>query len=146
MTASTATLTTIRDRLEAALMDGTNLSWDTGTLDEALRRSLAEISFAYGGTVLQLSGLDSALLTTLQKEDESVLITGGEFYATFSRAVDRLETPNMNQDVPDRFLTWADDASRRFQAQLGKIKLRRMQQTGNAPHAAMEWDESTPVW
>ena len=146
MTASTATLTTMRDRLEAALMDNTNLSWDTGTLDEALRRSLGEIGYVYGGAPLVLSGLDAAIYTTLQKEDESALVTGGEFYAVFSRAVDRLETPNMNQDVPDRFLTWADDASKRFQAQLAKIKLRKMQQSSGAAQVAISWDESTPIW
>ena len=39
-----ATLTTLRDRVEAALMDSANAVWDTGTLDEGIRQALHEYS------------------------------------------------------------------------------------------------------
>lgn len=41
-----ATLTTLRDRVEALLVDSTNVVWATGTLDEAIRQALHEYSRA----------------------------------------------------------------------------------------------------
>ena len=41
---SSATLTTLRDRVEAYLADTTNAVWATGTIDEGLRLALHEYS------------------------------------------------------------------------------------------------------
>lgn len=43
---SSATLTTLRDRVEAFLYDSTNVSWTTGTIDEAVKLALEEYSRA----------------------------------------------------------------------------------------------------
>lgn len=43
---SSATLTTLRDRVEAFLYDSTNITWTTGTLDEAIKLALEEYSRA----------------------------------------------------------------------------------------------------
>lgn len=42
----TATLTTLRDRVEATLQDASNLRWATADLDEAIRQALEEFSRA----------------------------------------------------------------------------------------------------
>lgn len=41
---SSATLTTLRDRVEAYLVDSTNTIWATGTIDEGIRLALHEYS------------------------------------------------------------------------------------------------------
>lgn len=46
MTASSETLTTLRDRVELYLQDSGNNIWSTGTLDEAITQALSEYSRA----------------------------------------------------------------------------------------------------
>lgn len=146
MTTSTATLTTLRDRVETALMDTGNLSWDTGTLDEAIRRALGEISAVLGGALITLNGLDGAAATTLEKEDESALVSGAVYYAVFSRAIDRLETPAFNQQTPEQWMNWADEALQRFAKALDLIRRRALQSSANPPALSVGWDESEPTW
>lgn len=145
MTTSTATLSAIRDRVERGLMDTSNLIWASADLDEAIRRALSRISLACGGARQTLNGLDGATVTSLQEEDELVLLTGAEFYAAFSRALDRMESPNLNEDAPLRFLEWLGRIGKRYTDQLELLRRRRLQ-TGASPVGALEWDESGPVW
>lgn len=146
MTTSTATLTSIRNRLQTALADTSHFSWQADDLDEAVRRALAQISLAYGAEPLLLCGLDSAPLTTLQKEDEETLLCGAEYFAATSRMIDRLETPNLNNQVPQGFQAWADRAAKRFNTLLDQVRTRRMQQSAIPPHTCLRWDESPPLW
>ncbi len=145
MTTSTVTLATIRSRVAVGLGDEGRAVWDDDALDEAIRRAVSDLGRYYGEPPL-LSGLDSASLTTLQKEDETALVTGAEFFAAFARIVDRLETPNFNEEASMRFLDWTATAGKRYAGLLGLIRLGRLQQSQNAPHAALEWNESAPQW
>jgi hypothetical protein len=71
-----STLAEIRDRVEAKLLDGTNVIWDTDTIDEAIRTALDEYSLALpftkdevidlaaDGREIDLSGIDGLLKVT----------------------------------------------------------------------------------
>jgi len=58
-----ATLTTLRDRVEVVLMDTTNAKWDTGTLDEAIRAATAAYS-----SVCPVQGMTALTLATAGRE------------------------------------------------------------------------------
>ena len=145
MTTSIVTLTGIRNRVAVGLGEAGRAGGDDDARDEAIRRAVSDLGRYYGAPLL-LSGLDSAALTTLQKEDETALVTGAEFFAAFARIVDRLETPNFNEEASMHFLDWTAAAGKRYAGLLGLIRLGRLQQSLNAPHAALEWDESAPQW
>jgi hypothetical protein len=71
-----STLAEIRDRVEAKLLDATNVIWSTDTIDEAIRTALDEyslalpatkdevITLAAAGREIDLSGVDGLLKVT----------------------------------------------------------------------------------
>ena len=118
----TATLSGLRDRVETVLMDSSNLSWDTGTLDEAIRQALATINEAAGYSIpLTINGLDSATVTTLDDNLTALLVAGAAGYAGASRAVDRSEMANLNQLQPPALLEWSRTQLATFSARLAYV-------------------------
>lgn len=101
--ASAATLATLRDRVEEALVDSTNLIWATATLDEAVRQALHEYSAArpYVAMVDQaLTGLLSTNGREINVSGVTGLITVVEVWAPYAAADDR---PNVR-----KFNYWLD--------------------------------------
>lgn len=66
---SSATLSTLRDRVEALLYDSTNVVWSTGTIDEGLRLALEEYSrarpYVVWGTVTPAASTREVSLSAL---------------------------------------------------------------------------------
>jgi hypothetical protein len=103
-----STLTSLRDRVESALMDSSNLSWDTGTLDEAIRQALAFVIKARApASPYTLSGLDGASSTTLPEADTAYLVMGAAGFAARSRAVNRTQAANLAEAMPAALLSWS---------------------------------------
>jgi hypothetical protein len=55
-----STLAEIRDRVEAKLLDETNVIWSTDTIDEAIRSALDEYSLALPATMDEVITLEAA--------------------------------------------------------------------------------------
>lgn len=103
-----STLATLRDRVEASLMDSSNLSWDTATLDEAIRQALTFVTKARTPpSAFTISGLDGAANTTMAEDDTAYLVIGAAGFAARSRAVNRSQTANLEQAMPSALLTWS---------------------------------------
>ena len=140
MVASALILTTLRDRIEAGLMDSSNRSWDTGTLDEAIKLALADLSQAYGST-LTVKDLASAASTTVDVLDENTLVLGSQAYAASSRAVNRTEKVNLGQDGAPALAAWARLRMQLFEDWLAKVTARMLHSSSAAPHGQMDWTE-----
>ena len=85
-------LTALRDRVEEALVDNTNLIWATATLDEAIRQALHEYSAARPN----LAMVDLALTAVLSTNGREVSVSGitdmirvVEVWAPYAAADDR---------------------------------------------------------
>lgn len=133
-----ATLTTLRDRVEAFLQDGTNLIFETGTLDEALRLALSDYSLTLG-TVQTISGLDGAAVTSVPALHESVLVIGAAGYAVVSRAIRRAESYQAHQELPKPVLTWGQARLDQFSRLLEQIRLGTFRVSTVTPWVATGW-------
>jgi len=136
----TTTLTTVRDWVELALGDTTNLIWSTETLDQAMRAALAALSGFYGAT-LTLNGLDSATETTLVAADVQTLVLGATAYALASRVAERFEEASPVREDIDAMVKNRDKTMAEFQMQLEQIRLRKIQGAEDAPYSAWDWEE-----
>ena len=103
-----STLTSLRDRVEAALMDSSNLSWDTATLDEAIRQSLTFITKARDpAAAFTITALDGVVTGTLPEDDTAYLVMGAAGFAARSRSASRSQMANLDQAMPNALLTWS---------------------------------------
>jgi hypothetical protein len=136
----TITLSTLRDWVELALGDTTNLIWSTETLDQAIRAALAALSGVYGAT-LTLNGLDSATTTTLEEGDTQALVLGATAYALASRVAERFEEASPVREDIDALVKNRDKTMAQFQDQLEQVRLRKIQGAEDAPYAAWDWEE-----
>jgi hypothetical protein len=135
----TTTLSTIRDRVEAFLVDSSNLSFSTTTLDEGIRQALGDLSRTYGANLV-LSGLDGASTTTVELMDESALVLGAAAYAAKSRSIDRAERANLANGVPSTLLEWGRQHLAKFEDRLREIRRRKIA-NGTSIAATWEWNE-----
>ena len=110
----TTTLSTLRDWVELALGDTTNLIWPTETLDQAIRAALAALSAVYG-EVLTLNGLDSATATTLEEADIQRLVLGATAYALTIRVSDRVEEASPVREDIDALIKYRDKIMAAYQ-------------------------------
>jgi hypothetical protein len=136
----TTTLATLRDWVELALGDPTNLIWSTATLDGAIRGALAEISGA-AGTTLTLNGLDGATETTLEDRDTPLLVVGASAYALATRLSERIEEATPDREDLDDLAKHKDKAMANFQALLAGFKRRNLQESPNTPYTQWLWEE-----
>ena len=145
MTASSLTLTTLRDRVELGLMDVSNRSWDTGTLDEAIKLALEDLG-RVAGAALTVSGLNAAVATTVDVLDEGTLITGALAYAGGARAVNRTEKVNLGQEGAPALYTWSRQKMAEFEKRLERVSTRIQRASSSSPNSALLWDEDDPDW
>ena len=136
----TTTLSTLRDWVELALGDTTNLIWPTETLDQAIRAALAVLSGVYG-EALTLNGLDSATVTTLEEADIQRLVLGATAYALTIRVSDRVEEASPVREDIDALIKHRDKTMALFQTQLEGVRLRKFQEADDAPCSAWDWEE-----
>ena len=136
----TITLSTLRDWVELALGDTTNLIWSTETLEQAIRAALAALSGAYGAT-LTLNGLDAATTTTLEEGDVQTLVLGATAYALASRVAERFEEASPVREDIDALVKNRDQTMAEFQDQLEQVRLRKIQEAEEVPYAAWDWEE-----
>ena len=136
----TTTLTTVRDWVELALGDTTNLIWSTEALDQAIRAALAALSGVYGAT-LTLNGLDAATETTLEAADVQALVLGATAYALASRVAERFEEASPVREDIDALVKNRDQTMAQYQMQLEQVRLRKIQGAEDAPYAAWAWEE-----
>jgi hypothetical protein len=103
-------LTSIKARLTVMLVDAGSVNFPSGLLDESIRLALAEYNLVLnlaGQTLATLSGLDGAVTTTLPAAHEGILLTGAAGYAVEARALDRAESYDLGQSVPQQLLDWS---------------------------------------
>ena len=136
----TSTLATVRDWVELALGDTTNLIWSTETLEQAIRAALAALSGVYGATVT-LNGLDSAIETTLEAADVQTLVLGATAYALTSRVAERFEEASPVREDIDALVKNRDKTMAEFQDQLEQVRLREFQESEDEPYSAWDWEE-----
>lgn len=137
----TTTLITIRDRVETHLSDSTNLTYSTTVLDEAIRSALAEIS-AVQGTALTLSGLDTAVSTTLPALDDFALVIGSVAYALSFRMTGRAEDALPQAAEADTLTAMHKRFRTHFDLLLNAIKRRLLQSSSDHPYSEWDWDEN----
>jgi hypothetical protein len=130
----------IRDRVELYLMDVNNKSWDTATLDEALKQALSDLSGA-AGAALAIKDLDAAAATTVENQDLATLIHGAAAYAASSRAVKRTEMVSIGEGIQITLKAWTTVAMEIFKDRLKTITQRKLHTSSTAPHSPMEWEE-----
>ena len=136
------TLTTVRDQLEIRLSDSSNLIWSTNLLDESIRAALADISKVFH-TVQTLSGLDGALLTSLDELDLNCLLVGSLAYAFRFRLINRFEQASPEEENPQDLALLSTDFMNDFQSMLTQIRLRLFYHSTDSPHSAWEWEEGS---
>ena len=85
--------------------------WVVETSREVAAGSVLQISYS---VVHQVDGLDSAAGTTIPAADETLLQTGAAGRAALMRALDRIETINMNKGVVSEYRALADQYLRTF--------------------------------
>ena len=136
----TTTLSTLRDWVELALGDTTNLIWPTETLDQAIRAALAALSGVYG-EALTLNGLDSATATTLEEADIQRLVLGATAYALTIRVSDRVEEASPVREDIDALIKHRDKIMAAYQGQLELVRLRKFQESSDEPYSTWDWEE-----
>ena len=85
-----------------------------------------------------LSGLDGAVESTLNAWQDGVLVDGACYYACLARAASRIETVNLNPDVPDPWQEIAALYQRAFNAGLALA--------GRPPAAQLPDSACTRTW
>jgi hypothetical protein len=130
------------------LVDTGVVIWATDTLDEGLRQALSDIS-GVTGSVLLLSGLDSAASTTVDVRDDDLLIRGAAGYAAKSRAADRAEMISVVLPAqPAGMAEWGSRELDDFRDGLELVRRRVLQSqaTTVAPAGEWTWDETNKNW
>ena len=124
MSASSATLATIRDRVEQLLVDSSNAIWSTGLIDESVDQALSsysEIRSQITTTSLALT----AILSTNGREIDISVVTGlvsvvdvwAPYLATDDKATKRRFEHWLEQEIvnlPDGAAVSASDTARIF--------------------------------
>ena len=140
MAVSAYILSTLRDAVEATLIDSSNISWATGDLDAAIRLALDEIS-KVNGSALLLKDLDSAASTTLDALDEKTLIEGSCMFAVLARMADRAEKPAVGDDPTTGLDNYTRLMRTIFNGRLTAMKRRLLARATTDPHSAWAWTE-----
>ena len=117
------TLASLTDRVEAMLMDGSNLVFDTGTIAEGIRLAVGEYNLAReidGLAAVTLNGLDGASSTTLSTAHDTLIVIGAAGFATNSRSADRAESFELGAEAAEH-LTWSEKQLGVFREMLGAL-------------------------
>jgi hypothetical protein len=105
--------------------------WVVNTMEEVSAGEVLQISYS---AVHQVDGLDSAAGTTVPTADETLLQVGAAGRAAQMRALDRIETINMNKDVVAAYQKLGSQYISQFEAYLSKepgIAIALMDYPGN---------------
>ena len=106
-------------RVRLLLMEAGNAIWADTDLQGAIRLALGEASLS-AGAALTLTGLDSAVATTLPAVLESALIVGAAGYAAAARAEDRAEAFELANES-QASISWAASRLGEWRFMLGKV-------------------------
>lgn len=136
------TLASLRETLALRLSDQNNLVYDTATLDEALRSSLAEIS-RVNGAALFISGLDDSLVTTLPEMFIQPLLMGAVAFALRFRTAGQFEPVSLDSDLPAALLVASQQQMDQFKQAIEQIRKQILQTSSDSPYDQWEWDEGT---
>lgn len=128
-------LTEIENRVTILLRDTTRLDFPPELVEECIRLALAEYS-RVSGTVETLSGLDGAAETSLPGEDAGLIVLGAAGYAACSKAADRKESFNLNQQIPEGLLKVGAGFMERYKALLNTVRTHRQWISAEVPWGA----------
>jgi hypothetical protein len=134
------TLSSVRDQVETQISDSTNLIFPTALIDEALRVALSDLSLVYGSSQT-LKDLDSALVTTFDDEDLSVVVRGGVAYSLLIRSSGRFEEAYPEPNLTVDFFKVATFMLKSFNDLLSLVRLRLLQSSTNDFPGSWAWEE-----
>ena len=153
-TLSTLDLDGFIARLRAFLVDAGELSYSDNSLTEGIRQAAGDLGRMVYGAFVTITDLDSAITTSVEQRDEDMVVRGAAGYAGRMRAVDRVDSANMGQNMPSTLLDWSTSLLDAFAASLAQMKIDR-----TATDIAAEeppsvgsgigkwtWDESDKNW
>jgi hypothetical protein len=124
-------------RVRVFVSDSGSTIWADADLQEGIRLSLGEINLRSGlATPYALSGLDSAVTTTLPVNLESALVMGAGAYASMARAVDRAEAFELANEGPE-VKAWSLGCMASFRALLDRLYPAEQSRTGSQKAATV---------
>jgi hypothetical protein len=125
-------LSVFENRVNVLLQDTTQLSFSNALVDESIRLALADYSRASGG-METIAGLDSAETTSIPVDDEGLIVLGAAGYAAGSKAADRKESFNLNQQIPAALIKTGSGFLERFKALLNTVRTHRQWSATDVP-------------
>jgi hypothetical protein len=128
-------LITFENRVNVLLHDTTQLNFSTELVDEAVRLALADYS-RVSGMAETISGLDNAAVTTVPADDEGIIVLGAAGYTACSKAADRKESFNLNQEIPQGLLKVGAGFMERFKALLNTVRTHNQWSAAETPWGA----------
>ena len=131
----------IRDNVETALFDSTNLVWSTDVIDQAIRSALGIISHYYGEE-LTLNGLDGAAASIIEDKDGAILTNGAIAYCLEYRITDRYEEATPDRENIYDLVKHKNEVMELFNNQLILIKKRKFELSTDSPNS--EWELIEP--
>jgi hypothetical protein len=117
-----ASLTTFISRVAGMLHDPAGLIYDSAALESALRTALDQYNRARG-QVYTIQDLDGASETSLPAIDEVIIAMGAAGHAAAARSLQRAESFNLNQAVPDTLQSWSRQVLELFAEELDRARL-----------------------
>jgi len=135
-------LSAVRDAVEIHLSDSSNLVWSQSMLDEAVRSALRALSNVYGAPQ-SLAGLDGAAATSFDPSDEHALIMGAVAFALSFRAAGRYEDALPDDHLPPDLANLAQTRMDLFQNLLTQARIRKLQDSSDAPYSPWDWEEGS---
>lgn len=91
-----------------------------------------------------ISGLDSAVESTMRSKDDQAIVDGGAFFAIMIRATARVETINLSQDQSDNYREIAGGFATAFTQRLAYAARRRKAPVGEPDTRA--WGDRYSSW
>ncbi len=126
------TLETIEQRVSVLLQDLTQLTFTSQLVVEGIRMAIKEYSLA-SGQVESLAGLDDAVLTSVPEYDCGILVLGAAGYIAAAKTMDRKESFNLVDQLPEAVTNLGTRLLLRFDRLLGTVRSARMRASDVAP-------------
>ncbi len=125
-------LETIEQRVSVLLQDLTQLTFTSQLVVEGIRLAIKEYSLA-SGQVESLAGLDDAVLTSVPEYDCGILVLGAAGYIAAAKTMDRKESFNLVDQLPEAVTNLGTRLLLRFDRLLGTVRSARMRAADVAP-------------
>jgi hypothetical protein len=135
-------MTTLTDLLAqtALLLDDPNgRTWSSERLTLCVRLALDTYNRVCGAGCT-LTGLDGAAATSLPECDLPLLVRGAGAYAGLMRTLQRAESANLGQQVPEELRRWAETLLAEYLHELEAVRAAALRR-GSTPWTAWLWDE-----